>query len=101
MDDIIITGANSTIIDQLKHFLHSKFKLKDLGSLKYFLGLELARSKKGIVLSQRHYTLQLLEDTGFLTSKPTSFPMDPKLKLSSFEGDFIHDATIYRNTRKF
>ena len=54
----------------LKEFLNNHFKLKDLGKLKFFLGLEIARSPTGLILSQRHYTLQLWEDTGFLASKP-------------------------------
>ena len=66
VDDIVIIGPNLTVIDQLKHLLAFHFKLKDLGTLRYFLGLEIAHNSDGIVLSQRHYTLQLLEDTGFL-----------------------------------
>ncbi|XP_022899321.1 uncharacterized protein LOC111412620 [Olea europaea var. sylvestris] len=96
VDDILITSSSQLEINQLKWFLHSHFKLKDLGNLKYFLRLEIARSKKGIFLSQRQYTLQLLEDTGFLASKPAALPMDPKLKLSSYEGDLIVDASMYR-----
>ncbi|XP_072950413.1 uncharacterized protein [Typha angustifolia] len=96
VDDIIITGSNPQAITSLKEFLNTHFKFKDLGKLKYFLGLEIARSAKGIFLSQRHYTLQLLEDTSFLASKPATLPMDPKLKLSSFEGDLLEDASLYR-----
>ncbi|XP_022867558.1 uncharacterized protein LOC111387247 [Olea europaea var. sylvestris] len=80
----------------LKGFLHSQFKLKDLGALKYFLGLETARSARGLFLSQHNYTLQLLDDSGFLACKPTSSPMDPKVKLTSLEGDLLHDASSYR-----
>ena len=42
VDDIIITGPSSTILESLKQFLHSQFKLKDIGSLKFFLGIETA-----------------------------------------------------------
>ena len=96
VDNTIIIGSNQSIIDSFKQFLHSKFKLKDLGPLKYFLGIELARSSKGLVLSQRHYTLQLLEDTSFLASKPTSLPMDPKASLNATNGDPLHDSSQYR-----
>lgn len=51
VDDIIISGSNTKIIDSLKAFLYSQFKLKDLNKLKYFLDLEIARSQKGIFLS--------------------------------------------------
>ena len=71
----------------MKSFLYTQFKLKDLGILKYFIGFEIARSSKGIILSQRHYTLQLLEDTGFLGAKPVVLPMDPKLQLNRSNGE--------------
>ncbi|XP_061356883.1 uncharacterized mitochondrial protein AtMg00810-like [Gastrolobium bilobum] len=80
----------------LTSILDSKFKLKNLGALKYFLGLEIARSPKGISLCQRKYTLQILEDTGLLGCKPHSSPMDANLKLSLHEGDMLPDPTIYR-----
>ena len=89
VDDIIISSPSSHIVNSLKPFLHSKFKLKDLGDLKYLIGLETTQSPKGIVLSQRNYTLQLLENTGFLACKPALVPMDPKGHLTNLEGDPI------------
>lgn len=77
--------------------LHQNFKLKDLGSLNYFLDLELALSSDGIFLSQRKCILELLEDTGLLTCKPSSLPMDPHdQKLHSFVGDLFPDPSIYQ-----
>ncbi|XP_024028503.1 uncharacterized protein LOC112093728 [Morus notabilis] len=95
VDDIILTGPSLTVLDFLKKFLHSQFKLKDLGSLKYFLGLEIARSSHGIVLSQRQYTLQLLEDTGFLACNPAPVPMNPRVQLSATSGDVLSDVSQY------
>ena len=63
VDDVIISRPNETVINLCKEFLNDQFKLKDLGPLKYFLGLEVAHSKKGI--NQRH-TLPLLEDVGYV-----------------------------------
>lgn len=56
VDDIIITGDNEQEIARLKKGLGEAFEVKDLGRLKYFLGIEVARSKKGIALSYRKYT---------------------------------------------
>ena len=74
VDDIIVAGPNMDEIALVKQFLHSKFKLRDLDPLKYFLGIEVARSASGIVISQRQYALHLLEDYGFLDSKPVTTP---------------------------
>lgn len=49
-----------------------------------------------IVLSQRQYALQLLEDTRFLASKPAFVPMDPRVQLSGTDGDLLPDITQYR-----
>ena len=65
VDDIILAGSDLSILIDVKHTLQSLFKLKDLGSLKYFLGLEIAKSSTKIFLSQRKYTLSLLDETGF------------------------------------
>jgi hypothetical protein len=55
VDDIIITGDDIVEMAQLKHKLSNEFEVKDLGQLRYFLGIEIARSNKGIVLSQRKH----------------------------------------------
>ena len=96
VDDIVIASPSSSIIATVKTQLQSAFKLKDLGPLKYFLGLEVARSAKGIFLSQRKYILSLLEDSGFIGSKPASVPMDPNLKLTATDGDPLPDSSQYR-----
>ncbi|KAL6328824.1 hypothetical protein AAG906_003841 [Vitis piasezkii] len=55
VDDILITGNDVNAIVALKQFLHSHFRIKDLGDLKYFLGIEVSRSKKGISISTKIY----------------------------------------------
>lgn len=97
VDDIIIIGPSLPLINELKLLLHHSFKLKDFGSLKYFLSLELARSSRGIALSQHHYTLSLLEDVGLLSCKPVSLPMDPNIHLqAATNAHILHDISLYR-----
>ena len=69
VDDILLTGNNPACVDSLKKLLDDRFGLKDLGSLRYFLGLEVARTNEGISLNQRKYSLEILKDTGFIGSK--------------------------------
>lgn len=95
VDDIIITGSSQSGINLLKEKLRQEFKLKDLGSLGYFLGLENARSKEGIMVSQRNYTLQLIEDAGLLAAKTKNTPMEPRSQLSS-KGQVYKDPSQYR-----
>ena len=64
VDDIVITGSDQDGIQKLKQHLFSHFQTKDLGKLKYFLGIEVAQSNYGVVISQRKYTLDTLVDIG-------------------------------------
>ena len=78
-DDIVITGSDFKGILSLKSFFHSQFHTKDLGILKNFLGVEVMRSKQGIILSQQIYVLDMLSETGKLGVKPCSTPMAPNV----------------------
>ena len=57
MDDIILTGNDESELNNVKNFLKSQFFIKDLGELKYFLGIEVLRTEKGICLNQRKYCM--------------------------------------------
>jgi hypothetical protein len=74
VDDIILAGNSISEFDHIKSVLDSLLKIKDLGQLKYFLGIEVAHSKLGISLCQRKYCLDLLADSGTVGSKPISTP---------------------------
>ncbi|CAL8077131.1 unnamed protein product [Prunus armeniaca] len=96
VDDMIITGNDDDAIRDLKHFLGTCFKIKDLGPLKYFLGVEIARSKSGISFCQRKYTLDILEDAGLLGAKPTKIPKEANVALMPTGSDPLKDPTRYR-----
>ncbi|KAE9584498.1 putative RNA-directed DNA polymerase [Lupinus albus] len=96
VDNLILAGNNISQINLVKHQLHHMFKIKDLGPLKYFLGLEICRSSKGIILSQRKYALDILANTGFLASKPTATPIAEGTTLSLDASGAYSDPTSYR-----
>lgn len=96
VDDIVITGSNERGIYALKAFFSSLFQTKDLGPLKYFIGIEVARSKKGLFLSQRKYVIDLLAETGLTGAKPCETPMIPNEKLTADEGEPLRDPECYR-----
>ena len=70
--------------------------MKDLGDLKYFLGLEIARSDKGISMCQRKYTLEVLSNAVLLGCKPAKTPMEQNVRLSKYEGEELKDPSAYR-----
>ena len=96
VDDIVITGSDQEGIQKLKQHLFTHFQTKDLGKLKYFLGIEIAQSSSSVVLSQRKYALNILEETGMLDCKPVDTPMDPNVKLVPKEGESLGDPGRYR-----
>ncbi|GJW11243.1 ribonuclease H-like domain-containing protein [Tanacetum coccineum] len=83
VDDIIITGNSISEIEKFKVFLKFKFMIKDLGKLKYFLGIEGVDTDKGICLNQKKYVLDLLSEYGMLACKPTKTPLMSKLVISN------------------
>jgi hypothetical protein len=96
VDDVILAGTSLTEFSRIKSTLDAKFQIKDLGSLKYFLGLEVAQSTAGITISQRKYCLDLLESAGLLGSKPASTPLDPSVKLHQDDSPLFDDIPRYR-----
>ncbi|CAA7022736.1 unnamed protein product [Microthlaspi erraticum] len=76
VDDMILTGNNEKALQDFKTYLSSCFKMKDLGHLKYFLGIEVARNTSGFYLSQRKYALDIIAETGLLAAKPAPFPLE-------------------------
>jgi hypothetical protein len=96
VDDIVLTGDCLEEIQATKGSLHQTFGIKDIGVLKFFLGLEVAHSDQGITLCQRKYCLDLLTDTGNLGCKPSSIPMDPSHRLHQDDSTPHENITEYR-----
>lgn len=96
VDDIILVGPIMPEFDSLKQVLNSKFCIKNLGELKFFLGLKVAHSTKGFSICQRKYCLELLETLGTSNCKPASTLLDPTIKLSSDANIPMKDVGSYR-----
>ncbi|KAK2980135.1 hypothetical protein RJ640_022643 [Escallonia rubra] len=95
-DDILITGSDATSLEHIKSHLCDQFHTKDLGSFKYFLGIEAARSSSGLYISQLKYTLDILDDCGLIGARFFEFPVEQHLKLSSSTGLVLSDPSPYR-----
>ena len=96
VDDVILAGNSISEIDRIKALLDAEFKIKNLGKLKYFLGIEVAHSTTGISICQRKYCLDLLKDTGLMASKPVTTPLDPSIKLHQDNSKPFEDILRYR-----
>nr|KYP68722.1 Retrovirus-related Pol polyprotein from transposon TNT 1-94 [Cajanus cajan] len=96
VDDLVIASNNSLSCAQFKEYLSNCFHMKDLGNLKYFLGLELARGSKGLFICQIKYTLDILNECGMLGCKPTSIPMEQNHRLALATGSPFPEPSQYR-----
>jgi len=81
VDDVIIANNDSFNLKSLKGYLASWFLIKYLGSLKYFLNLEVAHTSEGIVLSQRKYTRDIFKEMDMMASKLVKFPIEQHHRL--------------------
>ncbi|CAA7028591.1 unnamed protein product [Microthlaspi erraticum] len=99
VDDMIISGNDKVGIQETKSYLQSVFEMKDLDTLKYFLGIEVCRAKEGLFISQRKYILDLSNETGKMDAKPAKTPLEDAYKVHQGETEDdepFHDPKLYR-----
>lgn len=97
VDDIIVTGNNSVFISTLLAQLQTKFAIKDLGNLHYFLGIEVLKDSNGLFLTQHKYALEVLTKAGMLDCKPSLSPSSTKSSSAMDDSASFHDANLYRS----
>jgi hypothetical protein len=96
VDDMILSASSPAALRRIVEQLRSSFAIKDMGPVKYFLGVEVERTPQGFFLSQRKYTTDVLERAGMANCKPVSTPADTRSKVSHDDGTPLRDATWYR-----
>jgi hypothetical protein len=99
VDDIIVLSSSQGAIDVLLKNLLKAFALKDLGDLHYFFGIEVTKTKEGILLTQHKYAIELLKKVGMISCKSISTLLSTLEKLSAHSGEFLgpNDAMEYRS----
>nr|KAJ0206328.1 hypothetical protein LSAT_V11C500275040 [Lactuca sativa] len=93
VDDIILTGSHETELQKFKDFMKSQLLIKDLGSLKYFLGIEVVNLDNG------KYCLELLHEYGILGCKPMNTPLETNFVINS--SDFDKSDELLNNKTEF
>ena len=96
VDDIIITGSDLKEIKELEQCLAQTFQLKQLGPLKYFLGIEFARSSEGILMTQQKYILDLLDETKHVDCRISDAPIETNHKLRLDDKDPHVEMSSYQ-----
>jgi hypothetical protein len=97
VDDIILTGSASAAIQALIRDLAQAFELKDLGPLKYFLGLQVEYTTSGLLVHQAKYATDLLVKHNMSTCKPCSTPFVPSSTSVLTESSFLSDPLSYKS----
>ena len=92
---IILASKNAQASTVFKAYLHTCFSIKDLGPLKYFLGIEVASGPEGMFLCQRKHALEIIEECGLLGAKPVEFSIEENHKLALVTGRLLNDAAKY------
>ncbi|XP_019087396.1 PREDICTED: uncharacterized protein LOC109127273 [Camelina sativa] len=96
VDDMIVASNSSGALQLFKDYLATFFKMKDLGPLKYFLGIEVSRGSTGFYLSQRKYALEIVVEAGLLGSKPADFPLEQNHKLALSKSPLLSQPAQYQ-----
>ncbi|VVA37944.1 PREDICTED: Retrovirus-related Pol poly from transposon, partial [Prunus dulcis] len=98
VDDIIITGSDPSLVTSVIQALSEVFELKDLGKLKYFLGLEVQYHSEGkIFVNQAKYARDLIKKASMETCKPCSTPSKPHHQVLKDEGTLLSSPTLFRS----
>ncbi|XP_019095479.1 PREDICTED: uncharacterized protein LOC109130427 [Camelina sativa] len=84
------------MLQKFKDYLSRCFSMKDLGKLKYFLGLEISRGSDGFFLTQRKYALDIVADTGDFGSRPVHTPVEQNHHLATDDGPLLSNPKSYR-----
>lgn len=97
VDDLLLTGNNTSFLNQFMTELSKKNSLKQLGFSHYFLGIELIPIKTGLFLSQHGYIRDLLHKFNMTGAKTTTTPLCMTTPLKLEDGSAPADSKMFRS----
>ena len=83
VDDTILTSNDMHEMENLKQLMAKEFEAKNLGAWRYYLGIKVARSQRGIFISQRKHVIGLVKEIGMMGGKPSDTPIEPNHRLGT------------------
>lgn len=100
INDFLITGNNKMCIYKFKDELMKEFEMTGIGLMTYFLGIELHKSKRKLLMQQRRYALKILKKLEMEHCNDAITPAEPRLQLFKNEDEQDVDPTQYRRLIK-
>ena len=97
VDDMILTGNDPIMVERLLASLSKEFRMKDMGSLSYFLGIQVKHTSTGLFLNQERYATDLLENAGMLDCAPMPTPLPLQLDRVPHQDEMFSDPTYFRS----
>nr|XP_019702639.1 uncharacterized protein LOC109505099 [Elaeis guineensis] len=97
VDDLLVTGSNTGLVNQFKVEMKKVFEMIDLGEISYFLGMEVQQKQHEIFICQQKYAKKILKKFRMEECKPTTTPMNQKEKFSKEDGAEKMDEGLYRS----
>nr|GEW84069.1 hypothetical protein [Tanacetum cinerariifolium] len=96
VDDIIFGSTNPKFSKQFEKLMHSKFEMSMIGELKFFLGIQIHQSPRGIFINQAKYAQEILIKHGMTSCDSVGTPMATKHLEADLSGTPV-DQTKYRS----
>ncbi|KAG7568373.1 Reverse transcriptase RNA-dependent DNA polymerase [Arabidopsis thaliana x Arabidopsis arenosa] len=97
VDDMVLTGNDKTLISDLLKSLGTEFRMKDMGPMAYFLGIQATFTPEGLFLNQEKYAKHLLENAGMLDCAPMPTPLPIQLNRVPYQDKEFEDPTYFRS----
>ncbi|KAG7573078.1 Integrase catalytic core [Arabidopsis suecica] len=97
VDDMVLTGNDKTLISDLLKSLGTEFRMKDMGPMAYFLGIQATFTPEGLFLNQEKYAKDLLENAGMLDCAPMPTPLPIQLNRVPYQDKEFEDPTYFRS----
>lgn len=98
VDDLLVAGDSLTMIHEFKEEMVTKFEMRDLGKLTYYLGIEVHQNSEGTTLKQERYAAKILEEAGMGECNVCQIPMEVNLKLSKGQNEKSVSEKEYRRS---